>query len=169
MNAGDCVDRVWHDKTVNSKHDAFNKGLTTGATNLISKGKRLIVLHIGSSHGFLPGGLLCFASKKDTGDYHTEMNGVHFKEWFEFILPRLDPNSIIVLDNAPYHSVQTEKNPTTQSKKADILEWLKSKGIIPERPMLKPELLVIVRSLKPAKKSYVIDNLATNAGHTVPL
>ncbi|XP_060870073.1 uncharacterized protein LOC132944634 [Metopolophium dirhodum] len=33
--------------------------------------------------------------------------------------------------------------------------------------MLKQELIVIVRSLKPAKKSYVIDNLVTNAGHTI--
>lgn len=167
LNAGDCVDRVWHDKTVNSKNDAFNKGLTTGATNPTDKGKGLIVLHIGSTHGFLPSGLLCFASKNNTDDYHNEINGDNFKEWFESILPRLDPNSIIVMDNAPYHSVQTEKYPTMQSKKAVILEWLESKCIIPERPMLKQELMVIVRSLKPAKKSYVIDNMATNAGHTV--
>lgn len=37
----------------------------------------------------------------------------------------------------------------------------------PERPMLKPELLAIVRFLKPTKKSYVIDNLAKDAGHTI--
>ncbi|KAE9523849.1 hypothetical protein AGLY_015737 [Aphis glycines] len=64
LNAGDCVDRVWKDNTVLSKHDAFNKGLTTGSTNPTGKGKRLIILHIGSDKGFLPGGLLCFESKK---------------------------------------------------------------------------------------------------------
>lgn len=109
LNAGDCVDRVWMDKTVHSKHDAFNKGLTTGPTNPTGKGKRLIILHIGSDKGFLPGGLLCFESKKNSADYHDEMNGDNFKEWFESILPRLDPNSIVVLDNAPYHSVQASK------------------------------------------------------------
>ncbi|KAL4098421.1 hypothetical protein QTP88_023040 [Uroleucon formosanum] len=113
LNAGDCVDRVWKDNTVLSKRDAFNKGLTTGLPNPSGKGKRLIILHIGSENGFLPGGLLCFVSKKNTGDYHDEMNGANFKEWFESIMPILDPNSIIVMDNAPYHSVETEKYPTT--------------------------------------------------------
>ncbi|CAI6376480.1 unnamed protein product [Macrosiphum euphorbiae] len=167
LNAGDCVDRVWIDKTVRSKHDAFNKGLTTGPSNPTGKGKRLIVLHIGSDKGFLEGGLLCFESKKNSTDYHDEMNGDNFKEWFQSILPRLDPRSIIVMDNAPYHSVQTEKYPTSSARKSVILEWLNAKGVTFDRPMLKPELLAKVRELKPREKSYVIDNLANNAGHTV--
>lgn len=75
LNAGDCVEKLWLDKTIRFKHDAFNRGLTTGATNPTSKGKRLIVLHIGSQKGFLEGGLLCFTSKKNSLDYHDEMNG----------------------------------------------------------------------------------------------
>ncbi|XP_060881664.1 uncharacterized protein LOC132953146 [Metopolophium dirhodum] len=153
LNTGDCVDRVWKDNTVLSKHDAFNKGLTTGIPNPTGKGKRLIVLHIGSENGFLPGGLLCFVSKKNTGDYHDEMNGANFKEWFESIIPVLDPNSIIVMDNAPYHS-----------------EWLISKDVVCERPLsalLKPELLAIAKELRPQCKSYIIDNLAKDNGHTV--
>ncbi|XP_050066712.1 uncharacterized protein LOC126555847 [Aphis gossypii] len=73
LNAGDYVDRV------KSKHDAFERGLTTGSTNPTGKGKRLIVLHIGSDKGFLGSGLLCFESKKNSADYH-EMNGDNFKE-----------------------------------------------------------------------------------------
>lgn len=167
LNAGDCVDRVWMDKTVNSKHDAFNKGLTTGPTNPTGKGKRLIILHIGSDKGFLPGGLLCFESKKNSADYHDEMNGDNFKEWFESILPRLDPNSIVVMDNAPYHSVQAEKYPVASWNKPDILEWFNSKGVVFDHPMLKAQLLVRARELKPRHKSYIIDNLAKDAGHTV--
>jgi len=64
LNGSDCVDRVLMDKTVNSKHDAFIKDLTTGPTNPTGKGKRLIIFHIGSDKGFLPDGLLCFESKK---------------------------------------------------------------------------------------------------------
>lgn len=60
LNVGDCVDKCWNDRTVKSKRDAFNKGLTTGATNPTGKGKRLIILHIGSTKGFLDGGLLFF-------------------------------------------------------------------------------------------------------------
>lgn len=122
LNAGDCVNRVWKDNTVLSKHDAFNKGLTTGSTNPTGKGQRLIILHIGSEKGFLPGGLLCFVSKKNTADYHDEMNGDNFKEWFEAILPRLESNSIIVLDNALYHSVKLEKYPSTRWNKAQLSE-----------------------------------------------
>jgi len=64
LTAGDCTDKVWVDKSVLSKHDAFNKGLTTGTRNPTGKGKRLIILHIGSEKGILEGRLLCFNSKK---------------------------------------------------------------------------------------------------------
>lgn len=149
------------------KHDAFNKGLTTGLPNPPDKGKRLIVLHVGSENRFLPGGQLCFVYKKNTGDYHDEMNEDNFKEWFEFIIPILEPNSIIVMDNAPYHSVELEKYPNSTWKKTHILEWLISKNVVFNRPMLKPELLAKVRELRPQHKSYVIDNIAKDNGHTV--
>ncbi|VVC38981.1 Hypothetical protein CINCED_3A022898, partial [Cinara cedri] len=53
---------------------AFVQGLTTGSQNPSGKGKRLIVLHIGSKNGFVPGGLLCFEAKKTNTDNHEEMN-----------------------------------------------------------------------------------------------
>lgn len=121
VNAGDCVDKLWVDKSIKSKHDAFTRGLTTGATNPTGKGQRLIVLHIGSHRGFLEGGLLCLLSKKNSSDYHDEMNGHNVHEWFESIIPRLEPNSVIVMDNASYHSVRTEKIPTTSSKKRNFV------------------------------------------------
>lgn len=52
VNAGDCNDVLWQDKSVKSSNDAFIKGLTTGAVNPTSKGKRLIIIHIGSEKGF---------------------------------------------------------------------------------------------------------------------
>lgn len=167
INAGDCVEKLWVDKTIRSKHDAFNRGLTTGATNPTGKGQRFIVLHIGSHKGFLEGGLLCFVSKKTSADYHNEMNDDDFHDWFKSIIPRLDPNSVIVLDNAPYHSVRTEKIPTSSSKKQDILSWLISKGVVIDRPMFKPQLLAKVKEIKRKYVSYVVDNMAKDAGHTV--
>lgn len=47
VNAGDCNDRIWQDNTVTSHRHAFLNGLSTGAPNPTSKGKRLIVVHIG--------------------------------------------------------------------------------------------------------------------------
>lgn len=167
VNTGDCVDKLWVDKSIKSKHDAFNRGLTTGATNPTGKGQRLIVLHIGSHRGFLEGGLLCFLSKKNSSDYHDEMNGDNFHEWFESIIPRLEPNSVIVMDNAPYHSVRTEKIPTTSSKKEVILSWLLSKGVVIDKQLFKPQLMAKVREIKGQYISYVVDNMAKNAGHTI--
>lgn len=84
------------------------------------------------------------------------MNGDNFKEWFESFLPRLDPNSIVVMDNAPYHSVQAEKYPSASWIKSEILEWLYSKGVVLDRPMLKAQLVVKVRELKKREKSYIM-------------
>jgi len=64
VNAGETTSKTWVDKTVNSPRDAFLRGLTTGQKEPSGKGKRLIVVHIGSSDGFVVGGLLCFESKK---------------------------------------------------------------------------------------------------------
>ncbi|XP_050065224.1 uncharacterized protein LOC126554173 [Aphis gossypii] len=168
LNAGDCVDKVWADQTIRSKHDAFNKGLTTGVTNPTGKAKRLIIVHIGSHKGFVDGGMLFFESKKNSADYHDEMNGDNFHEWFKSILPRLDPNSVIVMDNAPYHSVRTEKIPTSSTKKEDIISWLISKNVvIDQKIMFKPQLLAKVKEIKGQYMSYVVDNMAKDAGHNV--
>lgn len=84
--------------------------------------------HIGSDTGFLTGGLWTFQSKK-TGDYHEEMDGQSFEKWFEGKLPKLEENSIVVLDNAPYHSRKMEKIPNSQFRKSDIQQWLREKNI----------------------------------------
>ena len=52
--------------------DAFRKGLSAGLKN---KGKRLIIVHIGSEKGFVPDGWYAFESTK-SGDYHDDMNAV---------------------------------------------------------------------------------------------
>jgi len=38
----------------------------------------------------------------------------------ELILPNLDQPCAIVMDNASYHSVKTDKAPTSSTRKADI-------------------------------------------------
>lgn len=94
VNAGECSSKVWIDTSVKSHTDAFLKGLK-GPKNPSGKGKRLIVVHIGSADGFVDGGLLCLGSKKDTVDYHDEMNRGTFYDWFCGILPRLKDNAVI--------------------------------------------------------------------------
>jgi len=77
VNAGETHSKAWLDSIVNSPRGAFLTGLTMGT---LGKGKRLIVLHIGSTDGFVPGGFLCFESKTNSSDYHNEMNGTTFFE-----------------------------------------------------------------------------------------
>jgi len=70
----------------------------------ISSGERFIILHIGSKEGFLNGCELVFRGKNINNDYHTEMNSTVFEDWVESkLLPKLSPNSIVVMDNASYH------------------------------------------------------------------
>ncbi|XP_050064347.1 uncharacterized protein LOC126553236 [Aphis gossypii] len=167
VNAGDVAIRVWCDTTVKSSQAAFSQGLSTGAVNPTGKGKRLIVCHIGSEDGFVSDSLLCFESKKNTNDYHDEMNGDSFRDWLEGVLPRLKDNAVIVMDNAPYHSVKLEKCPTSNWRKADMIQWLQGKGEVVDQTMIIPELLEVVRRIKPIYNKYVIDEMVLQQNKTV--
>lgn len=167
VNAGDVTKKIWVDKSIKSAKDAFLKGLSKGPPNPTGKGQRLIILDIGSKNGFVDGGLLCFKSKKNPADYHDEMNGDTFKDWFTEILPKLDDKCVIVMDNASYHSVKKERVPTLRWLKADIINWLKSKGIKHEENMIKPELMELVKLEKHKYNAYVIDELAREQGKIV--
>lgn len=147
------------DITVRSSRDAFSQGLLTGAVNPTGIGKRLIVGHIGSNDGFVPGALLCFESKNNTHHYYDEIDGDCFRDWLEGVLPKLKDNAVIVMDNAPYHSVKKEECPTIQWKRADIIEWLRSKGEVIDNSMMTHELLEIVKRIKPMYSQDVIDEM----------
>jgi len=146
--------------TVTSSRDAFLRGLTTGQKEPSGKGKRLIVLHIGSSDGFVPGGLLCFKSKTNSTDYHNEINGDTFYEWFVKTLPLLKKNAIIVMDNASYHSVKKHKIPVRSWRKQAIIDWLENKGEIVEHSAVKNDLMERVNKIKKKYDQYVIDEYA---------
>ncbi|XP_015929512.3 uncharacterized protein [Parasteatoda tepidariorum] len=160
LNAGHTQDKVWNDTSIISSKQAFLSGLSTGLKSPSGKGERLIITHIGSDAGFLKEGLLLFKSNKNK-DYHKDMNAACFEEWFEKILPFLEPNSVVVMDNAPYHSRKEEKIPNTSSTKQVIKDWLKSKNIVSdEEGMLKTELLDIVKAHKHRYDKFAVDELA---------
>lgn len=167
-NFGHTKSAVWQDDTIKTPNQAFLAGLSTGLKAPSGKGSRIIIVHAGNEKGFVPQAEEIFKSKKDGTDYHSEMNGPHYENWFENqLLPNIDPNSVIVMDNASYHSVLNEPIPNQSTKKADIQTWLSSKCIPWTHDMLKAELLSIVDSNRDKFKSYRIDNLATRYGHTV--
>ncbi|XP_074035278.1 uncharacterized protein [Leptinotarsa decemlineata] len=159
VNASRTNPKVWVDETVTSSRRAFLDGLSTGSTNPSGKGKRLIICHIGNENGFVAEGLWCFESKK-TGYYHEEMNGESFKQWFSKVLPHLEDNAVIVMDNAPYHSRRLENIPTTSSKKVEIQNWLRSKNISFEDSLIRVQLLEIVKERKLEYQKYIVDEMA---------
>ncbi|CAC5420449.1 unnamed protein product [Mytilus coruscus] len=134
------------------------------------KETRLIILDAGSSEqGLIPGCGLIFESKTSSSDYHDEMNKEHFTEWFkDTLLPKLPPQSVIVMDNAPYHShlVPESRVPNTGSRKPEILAWLDRNNIDYPENAIKAELLEFVKQNKPRPR-YVIDELAAEHSHEV--
>lgn len=166
VNEGHTVQKVWTDTSIHSRRQAFNEGLTTGLKNPAGKGRRLILLHIGSCDGFVKDGLLLFEGKKTT-DYHDEMNATVFEEWFSRILNYLPDNAVIVIDNASYHSRKIEKPPSSSWRKVDIQNWLTSKEIQYDEDMVRAELLRLVNIHKSNYNFYVIDELAKSQNKTV--
>lgn len=166
VTAGHTTSTVWTDTTVKSSADAFRRGLTTGLKQPSGKGQRVIVTHIGSKDGFVDGCLDVFRGKK-TGDYHEEMDGPRFEGWFDGVLQRLPSGSVIVMDNASYHSRRNEAVPTTNSLKGTITEWLDSKGVQYGAGLTKKQLLEIVARVKPRFISYRVDTAAQKAGFIV--
>ncbi|XP_060839202.1 uncharacterized protein LOC132920662 [Rhopalosiphum padi] len=112
-----------------------------------SKSKRLIAVHIGSAKGFVEGGLLCFEPKNNMASYHDNMNGDIYYDWFRGILPLLEENSVIIMDNASHYSVANHV-PTMSWKKNSILKWFENKGIVFDRPMVKFQLIEKVKEIR---------------------
>jgi hypothetical protein len=92
------------------------------------KERRLIVCHAGSAKtGFIPESKWTFRSGPQIrdSDYHSEMNADSFTDWFvNRFLNYLEEGSIIIMDNASYHSTIADKVSNTGSCKKDIQEWL---------------------------------------------
>ena len=134
------------------------------------KGGRLIICHAGSSAtGFVPESKLVFRSKSKSSDYHSEMNGDTFKAWFvNQFLPYIAPRSVIVMDNAPYHSVLIDKAPTTRTRKGEIVDWLQRHNIPHNSSNTRLELLELVKQDAASKeKQYELDLIAQEKGHRV--
>ena len=104
----------------------------------------------------------CF--KVRTGHYHDEMTLQHFKEWF---LNSLMPSySLIIIDNAPYHSRRLELVPPISSSKHVMQDWLTAHQIGFPECALKRELYATIKSTNPTPK-YAVDEMANAAGHEV--
>ncbi len=96
----------------------------------------------------------------ETGDYHER-----FSVWFQEQLKNLKQPSVIVMDNAPYHSVIIDKAPTRATRKAEAVQWLLSHKVQVDPSMKKCESMQLVQQRKPQFPTYAIDQLAERNGH----
>ena len=143
-NARDGVEKMW----VEDDPRAIG-GTKGGICKPSGKGSRLIILHAGSENGWINGADLVFKSKKATGDYHDEMTSEHFEQWFhDSLMPNIPANSLIVMDNAPYHSRRLEPVPTMSSRKQIMQDWLTARGIEFPENALKWELYTLIKMSK---------------------
>ncbi|XP_045447431.1 uncharacterized protein LOC123655720 [Melitaea cinxia] len=130
-------------------------------------GRRWIIAHAGTTDGFINKALLLFKSQTKSSDYHDDMNSDNFIKWLEKqVLPNLPPKCVIVMDNAPYHTVQTNKSPNMTSLKADMVEWLQNKGLLFSPNLTKNVLYELIKKNKP-EPIYKADELIKLHGHDV--
>lgn len=147
--------RIWQDDNIKSvKH--------TG-----DEGKRHIILHAGGKNGFVTGADLIFSTKSKSADYHDNMNTEMFIKWLkEKLLPHLSEPSVIVLDNAPYHSEILNKPPRQSWTVGKIKDWLLKENIAFPEYALKSELLNIAKRHEPPP-IYIVDDIIHSFGHQV--
>lgn len=138
---------------------------TLDPTQKLKRRVRFTIVHAGGKNGFVPGSFLIFKSGTALKETHDSMTHECFQSWFQKqLLPNIPANSVIVMDNAPYHSQFSIKMPAINSNKSEILQWLREHNIAYETSHTKYELIDLVRKHK-SKLVHVIDQMAHDAGH----
>ncbi|KAJ4426456.1 hypothetical protein ANN_27270 [Periplaneta americana] len=140
----------------------------SGVLTKSSSTNRLIVIHAGSESGFVENSLLIFQAGRATGDYHGQMNSTNFERWVNTqLLPNLPEKSVVVMDNAPYHSIQENKPPTRNSVRAEMISWLENNNMPFAVEMRKTELFMLIEKHKCPEKTFRIDQILKFHGHDV--
>jgi hypothetical protein len=56
------------------------------------------------------------------------------------VIPNLPPSSVVVMDNAPYHSTVHNKPPEKYANKQDMVDWMQANGWLADISMRKTVL-----------------------------
>ncbi|XP_031333452.1 uncharacterized protein LOC116163580 [Photinus pyralis] len=95
------------------------------------------------------------------------MNCLNFEKWFEQqLIPNLDEPSLIIMDNASYHSGLVEKSPNQCWTKMSLIEWLTSQDITFAPTMMQDRIWEVVKNHIPPKL-FRLNELALQHGHRV--
>ena len=105
-------------------------------------------------------------------DYHDDMSGIVFEDWFENTLTANLPKErkvVVLMDNAKYHCRFLERGPTMNIKKDEMIAFISKHDIeipnsIPTKSVLLEKILIIFKNIE---KQYAIDSIAEKAGYSV--
>jgi ADP-glucose pyrophosphorylase len=69
------------------------------------------------------------------------------------VIPNLLPNSVVAMDNAPYHSTEHNKPPDKYANKQDMVDWLQANGCFTDTSIRKTVLYNFNEKLKLPEKN----------------
>lgn len=141
---------------------------TMTMTSATISGDRYIVLHAGNENGFINNASLVFKSGSKKGDYHDNMNRKNFENWFKNqLIPNLSEKSLIIMDNASYHSGLLEEIPQKSWTKQKLITWLRKQNYDFEEKAMKDEIWTLVCSKLIPQKKYYLDEYVKSFGHKI--
>ena len=105
-------------------------------------------------------------------DYHDDMSGIVFKDWFENTLTSdllKERKLVVVMDSTKYHCRFIKNAPTMNMKKGEMIAVMSKHDIeipnpIPTKSVLSEKILIILKNIE---KQYVIDCMTEKAHYSV--
>lgn len=154
--------------TSHTKGKSWSDDKKKGVKKPISKGQRLIIVHAGNEKGFVPGAFLTYKSTDTTGDYHNEMNNDNYEKWLvNQLIPNIPSDSVLVIDNAPYHNKYVERPPNSNTIKQEMIHWLNRHEIPVDPKLTKTQIYAIICQHKERHTEFSVDKVLAEHGHTV--
>jgi transposase len=134
----------------------------------LSEGQCLIIIHAGGENTFIPKAPVVWKFHQAAGDYHHSMNQDNYEKWVkEKLVPNLSAESVVVINNVPYHNVKINKIPVFNSTKNEMHQWLQKQNIPLADDMLKPTLHRLFKQYKHQQVQYSVDKTLESHGHTI--
>ncbi|XP_072377983.1 uncharacterized protein [Diabrotica undecimpunctata] len=162
------LDETWFDTHDVPKYDWVDSSGRCTTKVSSNKEKGITIIDAGTKNGFIPNALaLSFINIKDSRvDYHNDTTSELFENWCSTkLLPSIPPNSVIVMDNASYHSRRLIKFHVLMTQNVESRNICR-KIIYYEDNYSKQQLLETLKSLS-IRKQYYCDSLAKEMGNTV--
>ena len=91
------------------------------------------------------------------------MNAKNFENYFASLCEKLPKNSVIVIDNASYHSRNSDSYPKSNWRKQQLIDWLKEKNVTIPDKALRAELWTMAKVEREKYSSKVVDEIAMRA------